>query len=349
MRSESLQLFNDGQVTVQSSLDTNVPGMFQVQPLSQKERFAELTDEEVMSFARTQRGMRTALKGMFNVAVAGLYVEERAGKPVTSYTIPFHIDRLQESFDVSVYQPHIEKYLTSYDTSPEQGRYTNGMSVFLHEPNAAFIRLIEHGTHESSVEGKEKYALLDLVDVNDESEIPPAPRGFKYYVCIGGSKNFQGFLTQGSLSKGEFLDIFEEELDEALKPVFEDETLVVRQDAKYAIPGFYIVSPKEHYRSIDEMPQEVFNHAMLTVKRIKQQLVTVGINESHIYHDEKYKSPASAHFWVLPLHPPIDGQDLNRTIFSKDIWTYLDTYPSFRSTRPEILRYNDRIRELLNA
>ncbi|MDB5162486.1 MAG: hypothetical protein JWN28_93 [Candidatus Saccharibacteria bacterium] len=347
MSRESIQLFNDGRVTVRSTLDTNVPGMMQIQPLSHKEKFAELTDEEVMSFARTQHGMRTALKEMFHVAVAGLYVEEHAGQPVTSYTIPFHVDHIQERFDISVYQPHIEAYLSSYDVSPQSGQYAAGVSAYLNGPKTATSRLGEYVTHEPKVENKDKYALLDVVDVDDESEIPPAPDGFKYYTCIGGSKNFQAFLAQDALSKGEFLDMFEDELDEALSPVYEDETLVVRQDAKYAIPGFYIVSPKEHFRSIAEMPQEVFNHAMLTVKRIKQQLVTVGINESHIYNDEKYKSPASAHFWVLPLHQPVDGQDLNRTIYSKDIWTYLNTYPKFQYTKQEILRYNNHVKELL--
>lgn len=336
-------------VTAGLTSEITVPGLFVTRPVSQAETFANLSDAEVHAFAHTMRHLRIGLKAI-GVAVAGLYIEEHPGTPVTGLTIPFHIDRLEERFDADVYQPHIETYLSSYDETdaPKQEATADAITqYFTDNPDANEVaHSHEHPAHAEQV--RKTPRLYEVLDVTDESEIPSAPEGLKYYVCLGGSKNFQAFLAEDGLSKGEFLDLFGDVLDEALRPVYEDDTLVVRQDAKYAIPGFYIVSPKEHFRSIDEMPQKVFDHSFLTMRRIKQNLAKLGIAYSHIYHDEKYRSPASAHFWALPLHEQPKGWRLDRTIYSRDIWTYLDTYPRFRETGNTIVQCNDDMRQQLS-
>lgn len=343
----SQEVFNDGVVAVNTPTEQHVPGMFLTTPLSEKEKFADLTDEEIQSFAYTEQQLRIGLKSLFNVALAGLYIEENAGKPVTGYTIPFHMDRLRSQFDVSVYQPHIEAYLRSYDGSLSEQDYAaiamRGLMARGNREETGDEEINENTCHEV----EERPPLYEVIDIDDELEIPRPPAGMKYYVCLGGSKNFQAFLTEDSLSKGAFLDMFEDELDEALEPVYEDETLVVRQDAKYAVPGFYIVGTKAHYRTIEEMPQRTFKESLSMASRIKKQLAELGIAESHIYHDEKYQSPASTHFWVVPLHHQSDDQTLNRTIRSADIWTYLDRYARFNETRADIAQYNQHMRELL--
>jgi len=343
----SNELMRSGHVVVSNPAEYYVPGMFTVRPVSEKEKFSDFSDEEVHDFAHTERHLRSGLKALFNVALAGMYVEAHSDQPVTGYTIPFHIDRLEDQFNVGVYQPHIAEYLTSYSIvdMPKQEQVAAAVREYLlAQPDMA-------ESYKSDIPERqlEKPQLHEVRDIDDESELPHPPEGMKYYVCLGGSKNFQAFLTEGTLSKGEFLDVFGDELDEVLQPVYEDETLVVRQDAKYAIPGFYIVSPKAHYRSIDEMPEETLAHSLLTTRRITQQLKTLGIEDSHIYHDEKYQSPASAHFWILPLHQQTGERPLNRTIFSRDIWTYLETYARFGKTGKDIAQYNQRMRELLRS
>ena len=337
-------------VTVGIPSELTVPGLFVTRPVSQVEAFADLSDAEVRAFARTERHLRIGLKTI-NVAIAGLYIEERRNTPVTGLTIPFHIDRLEERFDVGVYQPHIEAYLSSYNEAdtPKQEMMADAIAQYFAD-NADADEATGLHEHREYVEHEGVAPhLYKVLDVDDESEIPPAPEGLKYYVCLGGSKNFQAFLSEDGLSKGEFLGLFGDVLDETLQPVYEDDTLFVRQDAKYAVPGFYIVSPKEHFRSIDEMPQDVFDHSLLTMRRIKQNLASLGIANSHIYHDEKYRSPASAHFWALPLHEQPNGQQLELTIHSRDIWTYLDTYPRFSETGDTIAQCNRDMRQHLKS
>ena len=187
---------------------------------------------------------------------------------------------------------------------------------------------------------------IELIkEVFDESELPVSPEGKKFFVCIGGKKNFQCFLSDSRLSKGQFIMQHEHELDDALKPVYEHNGIVVRQDAKYAIPGFYIVSPKEHFSDISEMPYVTFQRCMFVAQNVKKGLISLGIMRAHIYHDEKYKNPISAHFWVLPLYEQmLKEQNLNATITSKDIWEYQDNFPRYSETKYKIREFNVRMK-----
>lgn len=337
------------ELTIRRPENIFVPGMYMTTPESHVERFAELTDSEVALAAYYQRELRKVLRGLFDVALCGLYVEEHQGYSVTSITLPFHVERLTRDFDLTVYQPHIEAYLASYDHEDdvELSRYDKVLRD--HFRAVGVSSLTTSGllvSTESTPTEERNTDVEEILDVDDESELPPAPPGKKYYICLGGSKNFQAFLCNNTMSKGEFLDEHADDVDEVLRPVFEDDKLTVRQDAKYAIPGFYIISPKQHYRSIDEMPQEYFEHCMLMAKRIKEHITALGIMQSHIYHDEKYRSPASAHFWVLPLP---DKSDFNLTIYSTDIWTYLETFPRYRETGRQIREYNNHMRSVMRS
>ncbi|MBP5352925.1 MAG: hypothetical protein J6Y91_04080 [Alphaproteobacteria bacterium] len=195
-----------------------------------------------------------------------------------------------------------------------------------------------------------KSEIIAKLEVYDENELPTPPDGQKFFTCIGGKKNFQCFLSDERVSKGQFIMQHEGELDDCLKPVYENEGIVVRQDAKYAIPGFYIVSPKEHFSNIHTMPPVLFQRCMLIAKNVQQGLASLGIPRTHIYHDEKYKKPISAHFWVLPLYERmIKEQGLNASITSKDIWDYQDSFPRYSDTKYKIRELNVRMKHFFRT
>lgn len=355
-------IYEDDNIQIRHVADSAVPGLYAIKPLLSKESVVELSETEFASLTYMQRQIRLGLKSIFNLKLCGLYFEEHPGKRVTSYTIPFHIDRLEERFSVGVYQPYIEEYLKSYSfsSSHQQINIINaGMKEMLSSPNVrkdiekikkGIIRVTKPDVHETRILEK-THEAEEVLEVFDEGELPTAPKGKKYFVCIGGTKNFQCFLSDSSVSRGEFILTHEDEVDDCLKPVYSDSQIIVRQDAKYAIPGFYIVSPKSsHYRSIDEMPQDLFEKCMFMARDIKRGLMTLGFDRTHVYNDEKYNSPASVHFWVLPLHDGfIKEHHLNPTIYSKDIWTYLDIFPRYSETRPQILEFNERMKHYLSA
>jgi diadenosine tetraphosphate (Ap4A) HIT family hydrolase len=352
-------IYEDGHILVGRLAEIAVPGLYAIEPITHKESVRELSDTEVVLFAYMQRLIRVGLKTTFNIAVCGLYFEEHLGRQVASYTIPFHIDMLRERFSVDVYQPHIAEYLRSYafpSSSLQVSLFDSGMVRIVNTTRVrSDLENIKNGISLAKKinvpvvsMAENKYPIEGVLEIFDESELPKAPEGKKYFVCLGGSKNFQCFLCDSRLSKGEFIFSHEDDVDDCLKPVYVDDQIIVRQDAKYAIPGFYIVSPKFHYRSIDEMPQDLYEKCMFMARDIKQGLMTLGLNQSHIYHDEKYNSPASVHFWVLPLFERyLNEHDLSPTIFSKDIWDYLDKFPKFSDTKSQISEFNEKMKNFL--
>jgi diadenosine tetraphosphate (Ap4A) HIT family hydrolase len=335
-------IYSNGLFRVSHVTDYAIPGLYTTEPEEHKETFGSLDNKSVKSLAKIQRRLRGGLKSKFGIHLCGLYIEESPGKKFVSFTIPFHIDRLSEQFSVQIYQPHIEDYLKSYTNTPNQQiqQFDLGIKKILN--NSKFISHIREEQIDLATNPAEKaFEIMEILEVFDEGELPEPPQGKKYYVCIGGNKNFQCFLSRDNVSKGEFISHHEDELDDCLKPVYVDNFVVVRQDAKYAIPGFYIVSPKKHYTRIDETPKDIFEKSMLRARDVRRVLSAMGINRAHIYHDEKYNSPTSVHFWVLPVYEKhIRAHKLNPTIFSKDIWTYLDTFPRFGKSKSQIQKFN---------
>lgn len=189
-----------------------------------------------------------------------------------------------------------------------------------------------------------------MVEVYDISELPlnkDCKR--KYYVCIGGSKNYQCILADKTLSRGEFMQQYNSVLDVALTPVYEDKDIVIRQDAKIALPGFYIVATKNKYARIIDMPIEMYVKCMKYSKIICECLQNEMQPEDkiYLYYDEHYKKPMSTHFWVMPVYKKcLSKYKIEATILKKDIWQYQDIF-KFVYTKKEIYKYNDLIREKL--
>lgn len=354
-------VYEDSYVQVCQTTSSAVPGFYTIRPLSGKKYVVELSDTELSVFSYMQRQLRIGLKSAANVEVCGLYLEEHPGEPVIGYTIPFYFDKLKKLFSVDAYQLYTDKYLKSYSFSSSR--------IQIEAINASMINLLNGGDGSRYVEGINNWAdqhkvtevhsseklsqileVESILEVFDENEVPTATIGKKYFICIGGSKNYQCFLNRDNMSKGEFLLSHEKLLDKVLKPVYIDDQVIVRQDSRYAIPGFYVISPKLHYRDITEVPQNTYERCMFVAREIKRGLLMVGITRSHVYYDEKFKGRMSAHFWVFPIHEYfINEHGFNPTIFSRDIWTYLDVFPKYTETRPQILRLNGTMKRYLNA
>jgi diadenosine tetraphosphate (Ap4A) HIT family hydrolase len=332
-----------------------VPGLYEVELSSGKEVFYELTETELCSLTFTLQLIRISLDSKLGIELGGVYIEERPNKPLIGYIIPFHVDKLKSQYSIKEYQPHIEAYLKSYKKKSHISEIKKYDKIILSSIEGASNNTV--GTKKICSEyknprlaKKEEGARVrlpqieEVLEVYDESEFPKEPEGKKYYVVIGGNKNFQGFLTENSLSKGEFLNGYNSKLDACIRPIYEDAWVIVRQDAKYAVPGFYIVSPKAHYRDIKKMPFDLYRYSLRIATKVRKGLSELGVKRAHIYHDEKYRAPASAHFWVLPLDKTyLLEEGLNPTIHSFGIWEYLENYPKYSKKRNAILRYNKKM------
>ncbi|MFR3315108.1 hypothetical protein [Simiaoa sp.] len=187
---------------------------------------------------------------------------------------------------------------------------------------------------------------IEILEVFDESELPvKAEKGKKYYINLGGSKNFQCIYADSSLSRGDFMEKYRSILDSAMNPVYEDKDIVVRQDAKLALPGFYIVASKKRYDKIVDMPIELFIKCMKCANLIAGYMrKEMSVHDKiYVYYEEHYIKPMTAHFWVMPLYQKYTNQyEIYPEIFNKNIWKYVESF-SFIETREKIYKCNNII------
>lgn len=84
--------------------------------------------------------------------------------------------------------------------------------------------------------------------------------------------------------------------------LFNDENFIVHQDPYVAIPGFFIISPKRHIYSIDEMTPLELNCLgriiAITVKAVKE---VANIEHITVIQEEKI-SEGHLHLWIFPWH-----------------------------------------------
>jgi diadenosine tetraphosphate (Ap4A) HIT family hydrolase len=132
-------------------------------------------------------------------------------------------------------------------------------------------------------------------------------------------------------------------------PVFERDGVVVRQDAEWPIPGFYIISIREHIGSfdcIDAKTRAMICELLFWIRKgIREKL---GVERAQIYHEEKISSP-HFHIWILPLWEDIMSKTgIQPKIYESNIKQYIDSF-HFEETKGKILKCNEIMKEFLNT
>ncbi|HEV3157141.1 MAG TPA: hypothetical protein VGZ00_07295 [Candidatus Baltobacteraceae bacterium] len=148
--------------------------------------------------------------------------------------------------------------------------------------------------------------------------------------------------------RGCYMEQFERELSPLISPVYEDESIVIRQDAEWPIPGFFIVSSKEHVASIADIEMELagkIGHALHFVRLGLRKLF--NIERAHIYHEEKIIAP-HMHFWILPLWPDImQREHIAPKIYEANVKDYLHAF-TFTEYKDSIRDANYAMRQFLD-
>ena len=129
---------------------------------------------------------------------------------------------------------------------------------------------------------------------------------------------------------------------------YEDENIIIRQDAQIAIPGFYIVATRKSYKNISQMDLNTYYKCLYFSSLVRKGLKeNFGIERAYMYYDEHYNKPSSTHFWVMPIYDEvIEKNNLNATILSRDIWEYQDLF-KFSETKKDIYEMNEGMRKTL--
>jgi diadenosine tetraphosphate (Ap4A) HIT family hydrolase len=181
-------------------------------------------------------------------------------------------------------------------------------------------------------------------DIANASELPPLPEGYRYFDCIGGTQEKRYFLAPQDIPRTYFLKNYEHLLDECLFPIYNHNGICVRQDPSFPIPGFYIVSPVEHYTSLDQMDLILNNRLFLILHEIRKGMrERLGIKLTILIYEEKPKKSCSVHFLLLPIY-----SDSYSSSESFNFYNYLLSYEfSYRKYRNDILAYNQKMKDYI--
>lgn len=152
--------------------------------------------------------------------------------------------------------------------------------------------------------------------------------------------NGTSFVVDASTCRGCFMNEHEHELPRDITPVYDDEEILVRQDAEWPVPGFYIVSLRSHIGAIDEVGDELYNR-LTEVLRLTRRAMrrSLGVDKVHLIQEEKL-SAAHLHFWMLPLWPQVlSANDVNPRVYESNLMEYIALF-SYADQRQAIRKCN---------
>ncbi|MCL4397426.1 hypothetical protein M1403_00095 [Patescibacteria group bacterium] len=177
-------------------------------------------------------------------------------------------------------------------------------------------------------------------------EIPPGKR------IVGFLDGSYWFVDEDEC-RGCLMQTRKNEMPEHMVPVFEDRDVMVVQDAEFPVPGFYVIAPKAHIRSISDFsPELAMKMGLVTSLTRKGMRDELGIEFAEIYHEERIKN-SHYHHWILPCWDyalrrsgsiptifPSREQGYNH--LSPNIVNYLRSF-SFEEENKKILEFNTKM------
>lgn len=324
-----------------------VPGSYQIDV---SERcFEEFEEEYVSELSNIIRTLRCILWEL-DVKVVGIYIQPNKEKRMV-VILPYHVSILEKlKISTDDYQLDIEKYLEYMSTvkSEEFEDYDKLVSCrFMRYYSKPELFDKKYKTFiEDSKTTRRLYDTPNIIETYVGEEVPDPPEGQKYFVCIGGEKDYQYYLETKTMSRGEFLEQYKDDLPYILRPIYEDNDIIIRQDPQFAIPGFFIISPKILYRNLAYCPYEIYRKSMIFSFALLRFLSKQSdITMVYLYYDERHKKKSSAHFWVLPIFTNCYEGDL--TYADTTIWKYVDHF-LYSNNKKRIEELVLKIKEYMN-
>lgn len=186
--------------------------------------------------------------------------------------------------------------------------------------------------------------MEEYIDVNSLEELPELDNEYRYLDFLGGTKQYRCYIVSKDLPRCVFMEKYREKLDKILLPIYMDEDICISQDASYALPGFYIISLRNHYRNITELNYELFEKINFWVYEIRKAMKEVlNIEYVNVYYEEKTSKSANVHYWLMPVKT-------QEKIAPKLHYLYLKEYlEQFKLTenRKQIEDYNVKVKKYI--
>lgn len=186
--------------------------------------------------------------------------------------------------------------------------------------------------------------MQKYIDVNSLDELPKLDSKYRYLDFLGGTKQYRCYIVSKDLPRCLFIEENRSELDEILLPIYIDEDICISQDASYALPGFYIISLRKHYRNIIDLDYVLYKKINFWVYEIRKAMKEIlNIEYVNIYYEEKTSDSANVHYWLMPVKT-------NDKIAPKLHYLYLKEYlEQFKliDNKKQIEEYNKKMKKYI--
>lgn len=186
--------------------------------------------------------------------------------------------------------------------------------------------------------------MKKYIDVDNLNELPALENKYRYLDFLGGSKQFRCYIVSKDMPRCIFMEKFRNELDSILLPIYIDEDICISQDASYALPGFYIISLRKHYRNIIELDYMLYEKINFWLYEIRKAMNEVlNINFVNIYYEEKTSKSANVHYWLMPVKTKDNLAPKLHHLYLKD---YLEQF-KLSENKKKIEEYNKKMKKYL--
>jgi len=154
-------------------------------------------------------------------------------------------------------------------------------------------------------------------------------------------------IVRADTCRGCYMNEHEADLPSAIRPVYDDGELTVRQDAEWAVPGFMILGVRAHLATVADLPLPLALRAITIVRAVRAVMrEELGLAAVQMYQEDKHVRP-HFHIWMLPLWPDVMREyGINPRIYESSIPSYLKLF-RFEAAQAEIIRCADVIRTAL--
>lgn len=186
--------------------------------------------------------------------------------------------------------------------------------------------------------------MREYIDVNNLDELPKLDNEYRYLDFLGGTKQYRCYIVSKDLPRCVFMEKYREKLDEILLPIYMDDDVCISQDASYALPGFYIISLRKHYKNIIELNYEVFEKINFWIYEMRKAMKEIlNIEYVNVYYEEKASKSANVHYWLMPVKIQNDVVPKLHYLYLKD---YLEQF-DLRTNRKQIEYYNEKMKKYI--
>ena len=186
--------------------------------------------------------------------------------------------------------------------------------------------------------------MENYIDVNHLRELPKLDCKHRYLDFLGGTKQYRCYIVSNDLPRCIFMEKYRDKLDKILSPIYIDKDICISQDASYALPGFYIISLRNHYRNITEINYRLFEKINFWVYEIRNAMKDVlKIEYVNVYYEEKSSKSANVHYWLMPV---ITKENVAPQLHHLCLRDYLEQF-KLSENKKQIENYNKKMKKYI--